>query len=103
TGIRSEVVAAGLTARFLARLNPSDLRRVLEAAGEVRDLTPCLAALLGQIIPSQHLSEFARLAPPLATADFQDVVSLLEVAARIDRPLATGWVNAVGQTAMFQR
>lgn len=103
TEIRSEVVTTGLTARFLARFAPSDLRRVLKAAGEVRDLIPCLAALLGQVIPSQHLSEFARLAPPLAAADFQDVVSLLEVTARVNRPLAIGWVNAVGQAAMFKR
>jgi len=103
TEIRSEVVAAGLTTRFLARLAPSDLRRVLGAAGEVRDLTSCLAALLGQVIPSQHLSEFSRLIPPLAAADFQDVVSLLTVAAQVDRPLAIGWVNAVGQAALFQR
>ncbi len=103
TTIRSEVVAAGLTARFLARLAPSDLRRVLEAAVDVRDLTQCLTALLGQVIPSQHLSEFARLTPPLTAANFPDVVSLLEVAARVDRPLAIGWVDAIGQAAMFQR
>ncbi|WP_070358300.1 hypothetical protein [Duganella sp. HH105] len=103
TEIRSEVVATGLTGRFLARLAPSDLRRVLEACGEIRDLTLCLAALLGQVIPPQHLAEFARLTPPLISADFQDVVELLEVAARVDRPLAIGWVNAVGQPAMFQR
>lgn len=103
TEIRSEVVATGLTTRFLARLSPSDLRRVLEAAGEARDLTACLTALLGQVIPPQHLSEFARLIPPLVSADFQDVVSLLEVAARVHRPLAIGWVNAVGQDTMFQR
>lgn len=103
TEIRSNVVATGLTARFLARVAPSNLRRVLEAVGEVRDLTICLAALLGQDIPSQHLSELARLAPPLAVADFEDVVSLLEVAARVNRLLAIGWVEAVGQPVMFQR
>lgn len=103
TTIRSEVVATGLTARFLARLAPSDLRRVLEAAVEIRDLTQCLVALLGQILSPQHLAELARLAPPIVTADFQEVVSLLEVTARVDRPLAIGWVNAIGQAAMFQR
>lgn len=103
TEIRSEIIATGLTARFLARLAPSDLRRVLNAAAEVRDLVPCLAALLGMVVPSQHLSELARLAPPLATADFQDVVSLLEVTARVNRSLAIGWVNTVGQAVMFQR
>lgn len=101
--IRSEVVASGLTARFLARLAPSELRRVLEAACEIRDLTSCLAALLGQVIPSRHRAELARLAPALAKADFQEVVSLLEVTARVDRPLAIDWVNAVGQTTLFQR
>ncbi|WP_460534892.1 hypothetical protein [Chitinimonas naiadis] len=103
TEIRSEIFAGGLTARFLERLAPGDLRRVLDAAVEVRDLTACLASLLGQIIPSQHLSEFIRLAPPLLAADFEDVVSLLEVAAQVDRLLAIGWVNAVGQATMFQR
>ncbi|MDD2546682.1 MAG: hypothetical protein PHI55_10435 [Burkholderiaceae bacterium] len=103
TKIRTEVVASGLTARFLARLTPSELRRVLQAVGEVRELTSCLAALLGQVIPSQHRVELARLAPALAAADFQEVVSLLEVTARVDRSLAIGWVNAVGQTALFQR
>jgi len=101
--IRSEVVATGLTARFLARLAPRDLRRVLEAAVEVRDLTQCLAALLGQIISPPHLAELARLSPPLVAADFQEAVSLLEVTARVDRALAIGWVDAVGQAAMFQR
>lgn len=103
TEIRAEIVATGLTARFLARFAPNDLRRVLEAADEVRDLTQCLAALLGQVIPPQHLAEFAQLTPPLVTADFHDVVALLEVAARLDRTLAIGWVNAVGQSTMFQR
>lgn len=103
TEIRSEVVATGLTARFLALLAPNDLRRVLEAAGDIRDLTSCLAALLGQVIPAQHLAEFARLTPPFVAADFQDVVALLEVAARVDRPLTIGWVDAVGQPAVFQR
>ena len=103
TEIRSEIVATGLTARFLECLSSSDLRDVLNAAGEVRDLVPCLAALLGQQLPSQHLSELVRLAPSLLVADFQDVVSLLEVAVRVNRTLAIGWVEAVGQAAMFQR
>ncbi len=103
TEIQSDVVAMGLTARFLARLTPNDLKRVLEAACEVRDLTQCLTALLGQAISPLHLEELARLTPPLVSADFQEVVSLLEVAARVDRPLAIGWVNAVGQATMFQR
>lgn len=103
TEIQSDYVARGLTACFLARLTPSDLRQVLDSAREVPDLTQCLIALLGQVIPPLHLEEFVRLTPPLVSADFQEVVSLLEVAARVNRALAIGWVNAVGQAAMFQR
>ena len=103
TEIRSEVVATGLTASFLALLSPNDLRRVLESTDKIGDLTSCLAAMLGQVIPPKHQAEFARLVPPLVTAHFQDVVALLEVAARVDRPLAIAWVDAVGQSAMFRR
>ncbi|MDP2218836.1 MAG: hypothetical protein Q8K34_01360 [Hydrogenophaga sp.] len=103
TEIKSEVVTKGLTTRFLKRLAPNDLRRVLESATEVRDLTRCLTVYIGQIIPPLHLAELARMTPPLVSANFQDVVSLLEVSAQVDRSLAIGWVNAVGQAAMFQR
>lgn len=103
TEIRAEVVTSGLTARFLARLSPLQLRGVLEAVVQTSELTGCLSALLGQATPPAHLSEFARLCPPLLTADFEDVVSLLSVAARIDRSLAIQWVNHVGQPSLHQR
>lgn len=103
TEIRTEVIASGLTARLLARLAPSNLRCVLGAAADIGDLTRCMTSLLGQVIPASHLAELAALSPPLLDADFQTVVSLLEVAARVDRPLAIGWVNAVGQDRLFQR
>lgn len=102
TEIRSEVVASGLTARLFARLAPSDLRRALEAVS-IGDLTRCMASLLGQVIPPSHLAELAALSPPLVDSDFQAVVSLLQVTAKVDRPLAISWVNAVGQDALFQR
>lgn len=103
TEIRTEVIASGLTARFLARLAPSDLRCALRAAAGVGDLTRLMASLLGQVIPTSHLDELAALSPPLIDADFQAVVSLLQVTARVDRALAISWVNAVGQDALFQR
>lgn len=103
TEIRTEVIASGLTARFLARLAPSDLRCALQAASSVGDLTLLMASLLGQVIPTSHLSELAALSPPLVDADFQAVVSLLQVTARVDRALAISWVNTVGQEALFQR
>jgi len=103
TEIRTEVVASGLTARFLARLAPSDMRRALQAASSVGDLTRLMASLLGQVIPTSHLDELATVPPPLVDADFQSVVSLLQVTARVDRALAIRWVNAVGQDALFQR
>lgn len=103
TEIRTEVIASGLTARFLARLAPSDLRRTLQAASSVGDLTRLMASLLGQVIPTSHLGELAALSPPLVDADFHAVVSLLQVTARVDRELAISWVNAVGQDALFQR
>lgn len=103
TEIRTDVIASGLTARFLARLAPSDLRRVLQAASSVGDLTRLMASLLGQVIPTSHLGELATFSPPLVDADFQAVVSLLQVTARVDRALAISWVNAVGQDALFQR
>lgn len=103
TEIRTEVIASGLTARFLARLAPSDLRRALQAASSVTDLTRLIGSLLGQVIPTSHLGELAALSPPLVDADFQAVVSLLHVAAGVDRALAINWVNAVGQDALFQR
>jgi len=103
TEIRTEVIASGLTARFLARLAPSDLRRVLQAVSSVGDLTRLMASLLGQVIPTSHLGELAALSPPLVDADFQAVVSLLQVTARVDRALAISWVNAAGQDALFQR
>lgn len=103
TEIRTEVIASGLTARFLARLAPSDMRRALQAAGSVRDLTRLMASLLGQVIPTSHLGELAALSPPLVDADFRTVVSLLQVTARVDRALAISWVNAVGQDVLFQR
>lgn len=103
TEIRTEVIASGLTARFLARLAPSDLRRAMQAASSVTDLTRLMGSLLGQVIPTSHLGELATLSPPLVDADFQAVVSLLHVAAGVDRALAISWVNAVGQDALFQR
>lgn len=103
TAIRSEVIATGLTALFFGIVTPNDLRRMLNDISDVRDLTSCVAALLGQVVSPQHLAEFSRLTPPLLVADFYDVVALLETAARIDRTLAIGWVNTVGQDAMFQR
>lgn len=103
TEIRAEVIASGLTARLLARLAPSDLRRALQAASNIGDLTLLMASLLGQVIPTSHLDELAALSPPLVDADFQAVVSLLQVTARVHRPLAISWVNAVGQDALFQR
>jgi DNA-binding transcriptional ArsR family regulator len=103
TEIRADVIASGLTARFLARLAPSDLRRVLQAASSVGDLTQLMASLLGQVIPTSHLGELATFSPPLVEADFQTVVSLLQVTARVDRALAISWVNAVGQDSLFQR
>lgn len=103
TEIRTEIIASGLTARLLARLAPSDLRRVLEAASSMGELTRLMASLLGQVIPISHLGELAALSPPLIDADFQAVVSLLQVTARVNRPLAISWVNAVGQDALFQR
>lgn len=103
TEIRTEVIASGLTARFLARLASSDLRRALQAANNVGDLTRLMASLLGQVIPTSHLGELTALSPPLVDADFQAVVSLLQVTAKVDRALAINWVNAVGQDALFQR
>ncbi|WP_143451753.1 ATP-binding protein [Janthinobacterium sp. 35] len=103
TEIRSEVLATGLTACFLALLSQIVLRRVLESSSKIGDLTSCLVAMLGQTMPPKHRAEFVRLTPPLVNANFQDVVALLEVAARVDRSLAIGWVDAVGQHAMFQR
>ncbi len=103
TEIRTEVIASGLTTRFLARLGPSDLRRALQAASNVGDLTQFMVSLLGQVIPTSHLGELAALSPPLVDADFQAVVSLLQVTARVDRALAICWVNAAGQDALFQR
>ncbi|WP_287917388.1 hypothetical protein [Comamonas sp.] len=103
TEIRTEVIASGLTARFLARLAPSDLRRALQAVSSMGDLTRLMASLLGQVIPTSHLGELAALSPPLVDADFQAVVSLLQVTARVDRALAISWVNAAGQDALFQR
>lgn len=103
TDIRTEVIASGLTARFLARVAPSDLRRALQGASSVRDLTRLMASLLGQVIPASHLVELAALPPPLIDADFQAVVSLLQVTAKVDRTVAISWVNAVGQDALFQR
>lgn len=103
TEIRTEVIASGLTARFLARLAPSDLRRTLQATSSMEDLTLLMASLLGQVIPTSHLSELTALSPPLIDADFQTVVSLLQVTARVDRALAINWVNAVGQDTLFQR
>lgn len=103
TEIRTEVIASGLTARFLARLPPSDLRRTLQAANSIGDLNQFMASLLGQVIPTSQLGELAALSPPLVDADFQAVVSLLRVTARVDRALAISWVNSVGQDALFQR
>ncbi|WP_449122713.1 hypothetical protein [Pseudomonas sp. MPG01] len=103
TEIRTGVIASGLTARFLARLAPRDLRSVLQAASSVEDLTRLMASLLGQVIPTSHLAELATFPPPLADADFQAVVSLLQVTARVDRELAISWVNTVGQDALFER
>lgn len=103
TEIRAEVIASGLTARLLARLAPSDLRRALKAASSVGDLTRLMASLLGQVIPTSHLGELAALSPPLIEADFQAVVSLLQITAKVDRALAISWVNEVGQDALFRR
>lgn len=103
TEIRTEVLASGLTALFLARVASSDLRLALQAANSVGDLTRLMASLLGQVIPTSHMGELAALSPPLIDADFQAVVSLLQVTARVDRALAISWVNAVGQDALFQR
>lgn len=103
TEIRARVLTSGLTARFLAPLPPAQLRRVLEAAVQTSELTDCLSALLGQATPPSLLLEFAQLCPPLLTADFEDVVSLLNVAARIDRSLPIEWVNRVGQPVLHQR
>ncbi len=103
TEIRTEVIASGLTARLLARLAPSDLRRTLHAASSIGDLTRLMASLLGQVIPTSHLGELAAHSPPLIDADFQAVASLLQVTAWVDRTLAISWVNAVGQDALFQR
>lgn len=103
TEIRTEIIASGLTARLLARLAPSDLRRALQAASSMGDLTRLMASLLGQVIPNSHLDEMAALSPPLIDADFQAVVSLLQVTARVNRPLAIRWVDAVGQDALFRR
>lgn len=103
TEIRTEVIASGLTARFLARLAPSDMRRTLQAASSMGDLTRLMASLLGQTIPDSHLRELATLSPPLVDADFQAVVSLLRVTAKVDRALAISWVNAVGQETLFRR
>lgn len=103
TEIRTEVIASGLTARLLARLAPSDLRYALQATSSIGDLTVLMTSLLGQVIPTSHLSELAALSPPLIDADFQAVVSLLQVTARVDRALAISWVNSVGQDALFQR
>lgn len=103
TEIRAEVIASGLTARFLARLAPSDWRRVLQAASSMEDLTRLMASLLGQVIPASHLDELTTLSPQLVDADFQAVVSLLKVTAKVNRALAIDWVNAVGQEALFQR
>ncbi len=103
TEIRAGVATSGLTARFLARLAPAQLRPILAGAVQTSELTDCLSALLGQAIPPALLSEFGQLSPPLLTADFEDVVSLLDVAARIDRSLAIEWVNRVGQPSLHQR
>ncbi|MDD1956121.1 chaperone NapD [Pseudomonas sp. 8209] len=103
TEIRTEVIASGLTALFLARLAPSDLRRTLQAASSMGDLTRLMASLLGQVIPASHLRELAKLSPPLVDTDFQAIVSLLRVTARVDRALAISWVDAVGQEVLFQR
>lgn len=101
--IRTEIIASGLIARLLARLAPSDLRRVLQAASSMGDLKRLMASLLGQVISTSHLGELAALSPPLIDADFQAVVSLLQITARVDRALAISWVNKVGQDALFQR
>lgn len=103
TEIRTEIIASGLTARLLARLASSDLRRVLQAANCMEDLTQIMASLISQVIPISHLGELAALSPPLIDSDFQAVVSLLQVTAKVNRPLAISWVNAVGQDALFQR
>lgn len=101
--IRAEVVTSGLAARLLARLPAVQLRRVLESVVQLPELTECLAALLGQAVPADHLLEFKQLCPPLLSANFEDVVSLLDVAARIDRSLAVEWVDDVDQSLLHQR
>ncbi len=101
--IRAEVVTSGLTARLLARLPAVQLRRALESAVQLSELTECLAALLGQAVPAAHLLEFKQLCPPLLTADFEHVTSLLDVAARVDRSLAIEWVNDVDQSLLHRR
>lgn len=92
-----------LVQRYITLLGPIGVRRITDAAEEVRDLIQVLASLVGQVLPEFILDEFSLLNPPMQNADFDDLVELLRVARALNRTVANDWVSRAGQEVLFQR
>ncbi|MFC5772056.1 P-loop NTPase family protein [Thauera sinica] len=102
--LRAAAAPNSLAQRCIALLGPRGMRRVADAAGDLRELTQVLASLSGQVLPgSIILDEFSRLNPPMQDTDFDDLVALLRVARALSRTVAVEWVSRAGQEALFQR
>jgi hypothetical protein len=101
--LRSAALKDGLASQFVQRLGSAGLREVLNRATGIKELSACMAALIGQPIPASLVGEFLNLSPTLDAGDFSDAVTTLRVARAFDRTVAIRWVEQAGQDAMFSR
>lgn len=101
--LRAAAAPTSLPQRCIALLGPVGMRRVADAARDVRELAQVLASLGGQELPGTILDEFSRLNPALQDGNFDDVVALLRGARALSRTVAVDWVSRAGQETLFQR